>query len=247
MPTNNKNAATIDDDNAVQAEQQAMAEWSDDVSDDIASLPVLTLVQKAGPKGSETEGAAGKYLLPGFGVFDTVTIVPVQVGKSRRYATIAQDGSIETHCYAPVGVPFGLQRTEHGRDVIPVGIACDDCPLSKWSEDDGGNRIAPQCDAEIQMRVVVADAMMPARMIFRRTAIPTARKMAGILSMKGLRNVAFTMASTYHTQGSYAWYVPSFRAIVRPDDPALEMAREAIDFAKVAIPAGPVNPEGVPF
>lgn len=211
---------------AYERHAQASAEWSDEVSEDLVSLPIFQLAQKSdGEKAKE-----GHYSLPGFEPIRNPIIVPIRIGQSRMWSEEGLDNRLIIHCSAPVGVPFGVQRTDHARHNIPPGIACQDCAFSQWGE----NNEPPPCAQQLQMQVIIADVMMPARMIFQRSGMPVARKMAGVLRARGMRKSAFRLGSETVKQNGYTYIVPTFVTIIQPD----EVARQALEFAsgQVALP-----------
>lgn len=229
-------SAVTHDDNAAVETLNRGATWSDAPSDDDVSFPVLSLIQQAGPLASET-GKPGWWAVPGFAPIENPVVVPFRFGKARRYAT--NDGAgLETHCYAPVGSPAGIALSPTG-----PGMLCVECPLSQWGTREDGSRVPPACDEETRFLAFSADFFLPVQLIFRGTARPVGRQIAGILKARRGGMAVKLSAVKMTNDRKQVYYVPRFEVIAeRTHGELWELASDAVSMARELAAGGDSAP-----
>jgi hypothetical protein len=212
---------------------QVGAIWSDtvNIAPEKLSIPYLTLVQANSKAVANEQAKMGQWLLEGFDGLNTVTIVPLKFGESRRYS-IEKDKQLVTACYAPTGGNHGIAKEPEG-----PGMLCADCPLSKWTPSDkiGADgkpkNNPPLCKESYDFVAFSMEHQLPVKLNFRSTGVKAGKLLALIAQAKGLGNFAAELSSKKET-GNYVYAVPVVKVLTG------EAADEAIQFGQAMFAVG---------
>lgn len=230
----------IPDESAIDVVQNnsAAAVWSDtvDIPTEQLQVPWLTLTQGLSKAVTDDQAKMGQWYANGYGAFDTITIVPLQFGISRRYAVEDKDSEngLLTHCYSPTGHEHGIAETELG-----PGIACAECPLKDWTptdQRDERGRIKnapPLCKESLDFLVWCDEIQSPARMSFRSTGSAAGRQIATLGRTRGLKNFAIELGAMKKSNGRFTFAVPTVKMI------AGDVANDVVDTARIFLGISP--------
>lgn len=216
-----------------EAEYQG-AVWSDTVTMDPTKLaiPFLTLTQSNSKAVIEERAKMGQWILDGYPAEDSVILVPLKYGESRRYS-IEQNKELVTACYAPTGGKHGIAMLPEG-----PGMECSQCPLAEWTPTDKigptGRPInnPPLCKESFDFIAFSATHSMPIKISFRSTSVKIGRQIAGIGMVKGLGQFAVELGSTKVSRGNMMYSVPTIMVLDS------EEAEQYLDVAVRALGAG---------
>lgn len=198
---------TTNEDNAVSTD--ALSDYSNEMQldqDDIM-IPRLKIAQGQTAEVQSGDARPGNFVVPGEGVFDEVTVIPLKFAKRRELRTEERDVLCSsTDAVHGVGEPGGL---------------CKTCPEARWT-DEGTRRVPPTCDFEYSYLVYIVEAEIAAVLSIRRTSLPAGRKMNTSLMRHGLGKAAFRLTTNQRKSGRYTWYVLN----VEPSEMTKELAEK---------------------
>jgi hypothetical protein len=191
--------------------------------------PRLALAQGLSPEVRDRKAEVGDFLVMGHEPVKSVILVPAGHTKQRRFV---EQGQMKARCYSPDG------EQGYGNP----GIACAECPFSKWSDtgrigDDGKPINAPPPCSEIESFVAFSVTHgMPVVWPLKGTAAKTARFLKTLSNGLGMGNFAIEVNAETRTGKGRSWVEPVIKI-------APEVSRdEAQAYAMVAL--GAVNSAG---
>jgi len=180
-------------------------------------LPKLRLGQGLTPEVMDGNGRAGQWFMTGYDAMTSPTVIPLMVGKKRRRVKQGdQDRTIL--CSSPDAI--------HG--IGDPGIACAECPFSKWSPNPGGGRNnPPECDLIYSYPCYVVEAGTFAIVEFSRTSEGAAKLLNLLSQSKGLGKFAVRLDAVQQKNDRYQYYQAQPRRV--DVDPAeYELAKEFV-------------------
>lgn len=234
MPKSQADALMGSDNESTTEQEFQGAVWSDTVTIDPTklSIPFLTLTQSNSKAVVNEQAKMGQWVLDGYPPSDTVVIVPMKYGESRRYS-IEQNNQLVTACYCPTGGNHGIALLPEG-----PGMECAECPLAQWTPTDKkgptGRAVnaAPLCKEAFDFIAFSATHSMPVKISFRSTAVKVGRQIAGIGLVKGLGQFAVELGSKKEQKGNMIFSIPTVMILDQ------EEAEQYLDTAVRALGSG---------
>jgi len=196
--------------------------------------PRLALAQGLSPEVRDRKAEVGDYLLLGHDPVKEVTLVIAGHTETRRYVPMGQQ---KAECWSPDG------KQGYGNP----GIACAECPLSKWQDTgrkkpDGKPVNAPPPCSEIDSFVAFSVTHgMPVVWPLKGTAAKTARFIKTLSNGLGMGNFAIKVTSIDRSENGRAWQEP----VVKIDsDVSKDEAQAYAMIALNAVPSTNALPSG---
>lgn len=203
------------------------AQWSDTVTlsaEDLV-IPYLTLAQGLHPQVADGHARMGQWLVEGYEAMDSVVIVPLRFGVSRRLSVLVGSENV-TKCYSATGTGFGIGDP---------GIQCAECPMADWQPTDeitadGRKKNAPPpCKESYDFMAWSVDHGTLVKVGFKSTGMKTGRLLATLGKTKGLGNFAVRLASVKAAGAKFSYVQPTATILSGPQaEEAIVTGREML-------------------
>lgn len=183
--------------------------------------PLFKLAQGLSQAVNDGTARPGQYYATGYDSRAELTIIPMGLGKSRRYAVGSGD-DYEVFCDSPDS-KTGFPRTAlpvasfGGRDMA-YGGACASCPMSRPQPrpDDPEKRKVP-CALTYSFIAYCVEVDRPIEVPFKGTAIPAAKELITHIDARGWLNFAVKLSAKQDKRGSFSYYVPVLSVVYKAD------------------------------
>lgn len=185
---------------------------------DEIQLPRLRLAQGLTQEVSEGTAKSGQWLLTGEEPLDSVTVVPLMMGRYR----VARDPQ-DTE-----GRIIICQSDDARVGVGTPGGNCATCPLKEFSQDPRtGRSVKPACSMTYRYLGWSVEHQVLVELHFSKTATAAAKFINTFVSTKRLGNFAIELKSKAQTSNNRTFYVPVVK-LSQVDADELATARAAV-------------------
>lgn len=175
--------------------------WTEDPTFEAneVGFPRLRLGQGLTPEVAEGSAKMGQWIFTGFEALDTVTVVPIQMARTRAKKEDPKSQDSPVVCTSPDGQQgFGNP-----------GVACRTCPFSQWQPGGAnGKNLPPACTLTYRYAVWILEHGTIAEVVFQKTSEIKATTINNLIRSFGLGHFALKLTHTIQKGNNRIWATP---------------------------------------